>query len=131
MKEPKVAFVNNKVYRYIFNVHSVTKSGFSIKKYEDTLFFLNRKMEYIREIRPDYLEKMYNLFVKCHMNLLQNMCRTSGSEWHWRKKLSISEFRKYKKYFIPQTRQDRKMYFVLSHNLYNIYCILLSLRARK
>ena len=130
LKKPTAAFINNGVYRHSNNPYSVTHSGFSLKKYEDILYFLERKVEAIEVSRPVYREKMYNLLVKCHMNLLQNMCCTYGSEWRARKRFSISEFEKYKSYFIPAIRQDRKMFFILSHNLYYAYCFLYFLRTK-
>lgn len=130
LKKPVVGFVNEYVYRHIYNSNSITHSVFSIKKYNDILYFLEKKREIIESEYPGYRKKSYNNIVKCHMNLLQNMCNTHGAQWRELKKKSISEFHKYKQFFIPQIQQDRKMFFILSHDLYDIYSFLLFVKNK-
>lgn len=128
IKHPSVEIVHEPVYSYMFNSSSATHTLFSDKRYDDILYFLERKIAYIEAEYPCYNEKLYNLIVKIHMMLLQNMCLLTGEKWKERRKFSFAQFKKYKRYFIPATESNKKWFFILSHGLYNVYSVALWLK---
>lgn len=127
LKDPRVSVVREVVYRYYTTEGSATRSQFSIKKYDDIIFFLNQKLQRIGTYENEEVRGLvYNLVVKTHMMILQNFCR-SREGWGKREKESIKQVCQYKKQFFPATHNNKIWFFIISRHLYYPYKLLVKI----
>lgn len=123
LKQPKVVAIDHVVYEYIYNPSSATNVGLSKKKYNDIVYFMNRKIALINKNYPKFSEKARNLNVKTNMLLLRNLCNVFDCTWKSAEKECLTNFYDNKNYFLNATKDNERWFLILSNHLYHPYKI--------
>ena len=124
LKKPKIAITGNVYYKVFLSENSASRSFFTNQKYNDILYFTEEKSRIIKEKFPEYLDKLYNVIIKSRMVFLWNTDSRFDLEAKEIQKEAKKTIKKYKKYFVPATKQDKKMFFLVQYNLYGLYKII-------
>lgn len=121
-KQPRVVLCDKYVYIYYVTAGSASRAVFS-EKFLDILFFAERKLQIIEEQYPQLKEMAYNVVVKANMALLENLCGTWDPKFRQTERQCIAEVRRYKRYFVAASRQNKRWFFIITNHLYHLYKI--------
>lgn len=130
LKPCTVAITKTFVYMHTSNPNSITHAAFD-DRFLDILDVLDEKLKDIKALYPEFEELSYNLIVKANMALLQNLCKTTEKKYKCIKKEAIKNVIKYKKYFIPTNKVNKRLFFIITHHLYSPYALCCRLKFRK
>ena len=124
LKKPRVVDLKETLYRINPTENSASRSAFS-EKYFDILYFVERKAEELNEKRPEYQDKIKNMYVRAQLAFLKVACNSGApKEYKKKEKELIKEIRKNKKYYKPAIKADKRWFFVVTHHLYFLYKFL-------
>lgn len=113
-----MAWVNNKVYFYNSeNIHSLSRSGFSLKRFS-IIELAEKKRDLINSKYPQYTSIADNVLIKANMAFIGGF--DIPKEYKKEEKKCVRNICKYKKFFIPATKYDEKLFFIVTHHLYGI-----------
>ncbi len=98
-KRPKVATIDKCVYSYTRNLNSVTRSAFTIERYDSLYQLLDKKESIILSYFPQYLDLFYHLKVKTQMMLLTNFASVKGNKLKKEETETWARFNEFKTFF--------------------------------
>ena len=128
-KSPRVTVRDDVMYVYTPNQGSASHAPFS-EKFFDILYFAEQKKNIVDEKFPQFSDLAKNIYVKANIALLQNLLRAPKGKYKNEIKCCIKTIKKYKKYFIPSYRGDRKRFFIIVNNLYYIFRVLYRIKNK-
>lgn len=128
VKQPKVIQHNVCVYKYIVRQNSASRDQFS-EKYFDMLFFCQKKKEIIDAMFPQLTEKAYNMEVRTNLLFLQVLCRTTDKKYKEYERRSIKTIKELHHFFVPSHNNERKIVWIIVHNLFQIYKRLINIKS--
>lgn len=130
MKKPVVVVRNVGIYYQENNPDSVSHSEFS-EKFFDILYFSERKQELINEKFPEFKRELNNIVIKANFSMLYMFCRTNKIKYIKDMKKCIKTVKNLKEYFVPLTPQEKRFFFIVTHNLYFVYKIYYNIKYKK
>lgn len=117
------------VYKITLTPNSASRSPFS-EKFFDMLDLLEIKLQDIKEQYPEYKELSYNMVVKTHLTLLENLCKSTDKKNKKAEKESIRQVIKYRQYFRPASSFNKKLFFIVRYHLFGLYKAFYQLKNR-
>lgn len=129
LKQPKVVVAEDIVIRYRLSENSASRGAFSEKVF-DILYFAERKKALIDKEYPEYLPLAENMIAKAYMALLWNLLKTNDPKYRETEKLAIKNVLERKKYYRTAIKSDAKLFWILSHHMYDVYKFLYRIRMR-
>ncbi len=130
LKKPVFVMRNVFVYHYRENPDSASHSPFS-DKFLDILYFANRKQELVNKHFPELQAEANNMIVKANLSMLNIFCRTKDKKYKKDIKQCIKTVKKLKKYFVPVIPIDKKMFIVVTNNLYGLFRLYYNLKYKR
>ncbi len=130
IKKPVFVLRNVFVYHYRENPDSASHAPFS-DNFLDILYFANRKQEMINKYYPEFKAEANNMIVKANLSMLNIFCRTKDKKYKKDIKQCIKTVKKLKKYFIPAIPIDKKMFIIVTNNLYGLFRIYYNLKYKR
>ena len=122
MKEPVYSIINAVVYQYHISAYSVSRSKFSSRKADDILRLAREINDRIQKNYPQLQNLAGNYMIKAYMSILKN-CPESSMEQQ-----CLAYVRKNKRYFIPDSLMDKKLFTLIRYHLYWIYKLAYRIR---
>lgn len=118
----KPLFVRHQIAVYNYNIrqNSCSRQAFS-EKYFAMLYFCERKKELVLQHCPQYIEHIYNMEVRTHLQFLDVLCSTNEKEYKDTHKQSVRIVRKLYKYHKPINSHHKILAWIVTHGLYPIY----------
>lgn len=134
LKQPKAVVSGARVYNYYVTPESISRSAFSDKQLS-ILFFAEKKAERIRELYPQYEDKIPRILIKANISLLQNLCRTNDKAYKKYEKQCIKYIQKNKKVHKMTCcdKKDERFVKIVSCHLYWLYkkCLQWKMKRKK
>lgn len=129
LKRPVFCIDNRCLYMIIKHSDSLSKRSISEKKIYDMRYTTNYKIEETLKRYPEFIDFVRNLDVKCSLAILGNIV-PYYKEYEKVKNECINIVLNNSKYYIPATKADKRLFFLVTHNLYDIYCFIKSLSKK-
>lgn len=120
LRPVKMAVTNVTAVRYYLTQNSASRAGFS-EKFLDILYFANKKQEIIQEKFPKYLPLAKNVQVKASLALLKVMRFGFAPQFKSVEKACIATIHANAAFFVPATRVDRILFWIVRLRLYYVY----------
>lgn len=130
LKKPVFVLRNAYIYHYRNNPDSASHAPFS-DKFLDILYFANQKQELINKYFPELQAEANNMVVKANLSMLNLFCRTNDKKYKKDIKQCIKTVKKLKKYFVPVIPIDKKMFMIVTNNLYGLFKIYYNLNYKR
>ncbi len=129
LKKPVFVLRNVYIYHYRNNPDSASHAPFS-DKFLDILYFANRKQEMVNKYFPEFQAEANNMVIKANLSMLNIFCRTNDKKYKKDIKQCIKTVKKLKKYFVPVIPIDKKMFVIVTYNLYGLFRIYYNLKYK-
>lgn len=129
LKKPTFVLRNVYIYHYRNNPDSASHAPFS-EKFLDILYFANKKKELASKCFPEFEAEINNMTVKANLSMLNLFCRTNDKKYNKDIKQCIRTVKCLKRYFVPAIPIDKKMFFIVSNNLYGLFRIYYKLKYK-
>ena len=120
MKQPKVVLCDDIVLRYRISENSASRAAFS-DKFLDILYFAEEKHKCIVQFHPELLGLADNIVVKANLALLNNLVKNKDPKYRSVEKECIQAVKRGKRSFHSAIPADQKWFYIITHNLYDIY----------
>ena len=114
-RQPEVVITTETVYLCYQSLNSASRSEFSSKKLDIGLV-LEEKKGILKQLYPEWDDKIYNLEIKSKMTLLVQLLSSRG--YRHVEKECIKYIIKHKNHFLPATEFDKKWFSIIIHHLY-------------
>ena len=123
LKKPLFIRLNVPIYQYNTRENSSSRQAFS-DKYLSMLYFCERKKEIISATFPQYIDHLYNMEARTHLQLLDVLCSSTDKTYKDLQKICVKTVRKLKKYHIPVNSHHKKLAEIVTYGLYPVYKII-------
>lgn len=127
LKKPKLVQHDVSVYQYVVRKNSNSRQFFS-EKYLSMLHFCECKKELIEKNFPQYIEQMYNMEVRTHLQFLQVLCRTNDKKFQKLYKDSVKTVRRLYRYHHPINKHHKILIWIVILGLYPLYKLAIHLK---
>lgn len=113
-----MAWLNHELYLYNTELtNSLSRSSFSEKRFS-IIDLAEKKRTLIKQKFSQYDSIVDNILIKAHMAFLG--CFDIPSKYKHKEKISLKYVSIHKKNFKPATRQDKRLFFIITHHFYGI-----------
>lgn len=121
-----MAWLNHELYCYNTEItNSLSRSSFSKKRFS-IIDLAERKRTLIKQKFPQYDSIVENILIKAHMAFLSRF--DVPSKYKQKEKTSIKYICNHKKFFLPATKWDEKLFFIITHHLYGICKFMIKIK---
>ena len=117
MKQPKTVVTEKEVYYCYPEKNSAGRAPYSDRML-DILYFSKEKKRLIEEQYPEFTELTYNVMIKADLAFLSVCCLGNAKGVKGKEKECIKEVKQLKRYYVPMTSYNDKLFFCVTHNLY-------------
>lgn len=117
MKQPAAVLTEKTVYLCYLEKNSAGRAPYSDRML-DILYFSKEKKRLIEERYPELAQLTFNVLIKADLAFLSVCCLGNAQGVKEREKECISEIKRYKRYYVPMTSYNDKLFFCVVHNLY-------------
>lgn len=117
MDRPKTVVTEKQVYHCYPEKNSAGRAPYSDRML-DILYFSKEKKRLIEERYPELVELTYNVLIKADLAYLSVCCLGNAKGVKSTEKECIKEVKQLKKYYVPMTSYNDKLFFCVVHNLY-------------
>lgn len=128
LAQPRAAVTDQIVYRIYPVADSAGRAAYSDRAL-DILYFANEKKRIVEEQYPELNDLTYNVLIKADLAFLSFCYARNAKNVSAEEKRCIREIRKYRRYYVPMTAYQDKLFFAVTHHLY--YPLKLLQRFRK
>lgn len=117
LSQPRVAVTNQTVYRIYPVADSAGRADYSDRAL-DILYFAGEKKRIVEERYPGLTDLTYNVLIKADLAYLSFCYARNAKNVSTEEKRCIREIKKYRRYYVPMTAYQDKLFFAVTHHLY-------------
>lgn len=125
MRTPVYQTICDIVYEYSVTETSYSRNSFDENRSKVILELAVAESERVKREHPELSEYAENQMIKGAMAVLANV---PGRQYE---KKCISEIKRRRKYFIPDSGFDKALFFLATNHLYGVYKLIYKIRFRK
>ena len=120
LKQPKVVYRNECVYKYYYRENSASHDSFG-DKYFDMLYFAEQKKKMIALYYPELLDKATCTEVSTHLFMINMLCKTKSTRYREAEQASIKFVKEHYSNYSTSNTFEKRLAWIVAHGFYPLY----------